>query len=56
MTNCDRIRKMTDEELAELFDKCADCQMCIDNPSKCKMECIDGYMQWLKQEVQNNDG
>lgn len=56
MTNGDRIRQMTDEELAELFDKCADCQMCIDNPSKCKMECIDGYMQWLKQEVSEDAG
>lgn len=56
MTNGDRIRQMTDEELAEFFDKISDCQTCIDNPSKCHVECIDSRLKWLKQEVQNNDG
>lgn len=56
MTNGDRIRQMTDEELAEFFDKISDCQTCIDNPSKCYVECIDSRLKWLKQEVQNNDG
>lgn len=51
MTNADRIRRMTDEELAEFFDKISDCQTCIDNPSKCRVECIDSRLKWLKQEV-----
>ena len=51
LTNGDRIRQMTDEELAEFFDKISDCQTCIDNPSKCHVECIDSRLKWLKQEV-----
>lgn len=54
-TNGNRIRQMTDEELAEFFDKISDCQTCIDNPSKCHMECIDSRLQWLKQEVSEDD-
>lgn len=51
MTNGDMIRAMTDEELAELFDQCADCQMCIDHPTQCHDECIDGYLKWLRKEA-----
>ena len=51
MTNADKIRQMTDEQLAEFFDKISDCQTCIDNPSKCHMECIDSRLKWLKQEA-----
>ena len=48
-TNADRIRQMTDEELAEFFDKISDCQTCIDNPSKCHMECVDSRLKWIKE-------
>ena len=55
LTYADRIRKMTDEELAEFFDKISDCQTCIDNTSKCHMECIDSRLKWLKQEATQDD-
>lgn len=55
-TNGDRIRKMTDEELAEFFDKISDCQTCIDNPSECHVECIDSRSKWIKQEVSEDAG
>lgn len=50
LTNGDRIRQMTDEELARFlrnFDMCIVCQV------KCTKEypCNKGIMEWLKQEV-----
>ena len=50
MTNADRIRQMTDEELARFlinFDMCIVCQV------ECSKEypCNKGIMEWLKQEV-----
>ena len=48
-TNADRIRAMSDEELAEfLIDHHRyPCKYC----SGCPLECSDGLMQWLKSEV-----
>ena len=60
MTNADRIRQMTDEELAEFIDKATDC--CSDGWTcdKCPMydaDCakIEGFIAWLKQKVQDDD-
>lgn len=49
-TNADRIRQMTDDELARFlinFDMCIACQV------ECTKEypCNKGIMAWLKQEV-----
>ena len=56
MTNGDRIRQMTDEELADkLTDKCA---VCAYRYSECEKEfclCEKGVLKWLKQEVQNDE-
>lgn len=55
MTNADRIREMTDEELYELLSPsgCKRCawkdKVCIDNK---EMNCFNGLLQWLKQEVE----
>ena len=54
VTNADRIRAMTDEELAEWIEPIADCRRCkIDcklrengSPANCKFRWLD----WLKQE------
>lgn len=53
-SNADRIRQMTDEELAEFlrnFDMCIVCQV------KCNKEypCNKGIMEWLKKEVEKDD-
>ena len=53
MTNADRIRQMTDEELVESLGLA--CKRCafVDG-RKCSgqdEECADGNLQWLKQEV-----
>ena len=61
LTNADRIRQMTDEELAEFF-----CQIsqCCGNDASCAMcpiyeGCAQNVMcveRWLKQEVSENVG
>ena len=53
MTNADRIRAMTDEELAVSFSEDAPCGTC---PAKRKMceygdGCYEAWLDWLKQEV-----
>ena len=58
ITNADRIRAMTDEELAELFanDNCGYCRIhdfCFDKG--CAINCEDVWLDWLKQEVVSND-
>lgn len=54
-TNADFIRQMSDEELAEFFEKNCSCpNCCIYHPASCKhirAQCTEGYNKWLKQEV-----
>ena len=51
MTNADRIRNMSDEELAELIHTnnfiCAEMQ----ENTKCQIECKKCLLQWLQAEV-----
>ena len=59
MTNADRIRSMSDEELAELFGSIADdgksCSLICGDLDKCKRNnsieriCKNHYLKWLKQ-------
>ena len=56
MTNGDRIRQMTDEELAEFLDRTSDCQTCSENPSKCHCECFERRLEWLRKEVDEDAG
>ena len=55
MTNADRIRSMTDEELAELIDRetdsCAPTGDCERMPRDCKA-C---WLEWLQQTVGEED-
>ena len=60
MTNADRIRQMTDEELAEWLDNVSGCGVCVLNEGKYRYsgdhcaheyECIPYIEKWLKQEV-----
>ena len=61
MTNADRIRAMTDEELAEyLFDRGNGCEYCYgicafqdecDGEDHAQEFCIEQIVKWLKQEV-----
>jgi hypothetical protein len=60
LTNADRIRQMTDEELAEWLDHVAGCGVCVLDEGKYRYsgdhctheyECIQYIEKWLKQEV-----
>ena len=57
MTNGDRIRQMTDEELTELIYESDACDLCVfDSP--CDVDshfkkCKDGIARWLKQEEED---
>ena len=60
MTNADRIRSMTDEELAEWLCEHVDCGEGCPNfhGYMCTRDCGDcevGLLDWLKQEVADND-
>ena len=56
-TNADRIRAMTDEELAKcVFDFCCElpCEWCkptMRTPEKCNGRCTTGVLAWLQQPV-----
>ena len=55
MTNADRIRSMTDEELAEFLRpvKCVDCHLldCGVEEMNFKKTCEERILDWLREEV-----
>ena len=61
MTNLDRIREMTAEELAEFLDRVtiscsAGGSMCENCPLKeCEICCSSRLVKWLESEVSEND-
>lgn len=48
-TNADRIRAMSDEELADFITNCG----CYDHARDCRASCKDCTMDWLKQPVED---
>ena len=54
-TNADRIRAMSDEELARFFFDCVACDDCPVGIAKCKREffsrCMDAALDWLREEA-----
>ena len=58
VTNADRIRNMTDEELAELLAesntliKCKDCSEPMNEWGSCIGNCENAYLKWLKEKVE----
>ena len=57
-TNADKIRSMTDEELAEMFAKLVDCNECkLYKYNKCMASedaCLSQWLEWLKKESAND--
>ena len=58
MTNADRLRAMTDEELAEWIETIADCRMCNIDEKHCsgsglnsRASCMIKWLYWLRQEA-----
>lgn len=58
LTNADRIRAMTDEELARfLVDISGDCTSlceCCAHARRCTDKCIGGVREWLRQPVKED--
>ena len=50
-TNGDRIRQMTDEELANIVQFWLECDDCPCNDGDCGADCFYAACKWLKQEV-----
>ena len=54
-TNADRIRSMTDEELAEWINEWFDCGNCAEffgnTPCSRDKDCVKVWLEWLKEEV-----
>ncbi len=49
-TNADRIRAMSDEELAKLFD--SDDVICPPNHIDCTEKCTECFLKWLQQPAE----
>ena len=58
MTNADKIRSMTDDELAELLlhriERNGDCPVSVFTKYCKANECNHCWLDWLKQEVSGN--
>lgn len=53
MTNADKVRQMTDEELADIMQ--GQCACCAYQLTGCtERECKDGAYKWLKQEARED--
>lgn len=55
MTNGDKIRSMSNEELWHFLNKVVsdECSVCAfkDNPIKCNRNCNIGFLEWCEQEL-----
>ena len=53
-TNADRIRNMSDEELAEWINTKNTCDQCVYQPERLCMKetCANGVLQWLQSEAE----
>ena len=59
MTNGDRIRKMTDRDLSEIFNKIKECVRgeCSKCPlNEVKVICTErSILEWLKKDIKENE-
>ena len=54
-TNGDRIRAMSDEELAKMLTLAGEvftCLKCMENVEECSMKCDEQCLEWLKQPAE----
>lgn len=55
-SNADRIRVMTDEELANFLFTNVDCSTCTMHGGGCSVDCEKWILSWLKAPVEVDDG
>ena len=56
LTNADRIRAMTDEELCEFLSKCEFCDICPEGCDNCTYhgDCDKRLLDWLQQPAEGD--
>lgn len=54
MTNADRIRQMTDEELANIVKFWLECDNCPCNDGDCGADCFYAACKWLNLGADND--
>lgn len=52
ITNADRIRAMSDEELAAFMSPFAGCKRCPVGCNRYENNCVDIWLDWLRQDVE----
>ena len=56
MTNADRIRSMTDEELGKLLNEFGHCPLSrIEDDCRSYDRCRDCWIDWLKEDAEEDD-
>ena len=55
ITNADRIRSMTDQDLANLFNDFRHEHWCPPNAGDCVEYCADCWLNWLQERVEEID-
>ena len=57
MTNADRIRAMSDEELCKFLGECKFCDICEEGCDNCTYhgDCDKRLLDWLKQPAEGNN-
>lgn len=60
MTNYERIKNMTLEEMSKIIGTGNPCEFCVYNDSltsclSSDVDCSNAIKEWLKQEILNND-
>lgn len=51
LTNGDKIRQMSNAELADLIDN--SCKACVKGVTGCDAECFNGILAWLNAPVES---
>ena len=54
MTNADKIRALTEEELAMILSPTCPLAKCPEHPFEELLDCYKCWLDWLKQEVSDN--
>ena len=55
ITNADRIRAMSDEEMAQIFWETAACELCKLRKRHCSDNFKGTWLDWLKQEAEEGE-
>ena len=52
MTNYEKIKEMSIDEMAALFERDCDFCVCFHEPGNCSLSCEKGVKKWLESEAE----